>query len=223
MNNAPAASGKIKCCFLDPAGSGKTTLIARLLREEDLLEFWDPTVERIYSFGIPGQDGMVLPFEVEDVYFGDSWDHPKDVETRVQLYYQHQDPLVVLCFSIMDDLSLNQVMNIWFPALMKWEPKAKILLVGTKSDLICSETMIEGLRLLHRSPIQRWQGQAMARAIGAYAYVECSAMEDCGMEEFRDAILEGGKVFIKPPPIIVPLTVRKDQLKQKRKSECTVM
>jgi len=49
------------------------------------------------------------------------------------------------------------------------------VLVGTKSDMRTSKQAIEELKKNNEEPITQEQGMDMAKQIGAYKYVECSA------------------------------------------------
>ena len=41
----------------------------------------------------------------------------------------------IVCFSVADKVTFNNLENVWLPEIRRAEPAAKILLVGTKADL----------------------------------------------------------------------------------------
>ncbi|KAH8834834.1 P-loop containing nucleoside triphosphate hydrolase protein [Flagelloscypha sp. PMI_526] len=219
MHNAPTVWHTIKCGLFGSENSGKTSLAIRASLGIYVSD-WDPTIEDTYAIRVPHQDGKVISFQVDDFCSSEPWLNMGYCVKNC--FNSRKPPVVILCFSVVDPSSFKAVADHWHPEIMKWGPKAKILLVGTKSDLLLSETNLEELRLRHLSPIQREQGHALAKYIGAYAYVECSAKEDRGMQELREALLEGGRAVIPQEPGI-PQTLLKENRRQKRKSNCRLM
>lgn len=62
-------------------------------------------------------------------------------------------------------------------------PNVPIIIVGTKKDLLNDETTIENLKKKNQAPITSEQGYKMRQQIGAYAFVECSAKTQTGLNE----------------------------------------
>ncbi|KAH8834835.1 P-loop containing nucleoside triphosphate hydrolase protein [Flagelloscypha sp. PMI_526] len=201
MSTAPTVSHKVQCCFLGPLGVGKTGLVIRLMAGE--YTFWDPTIEDTYTCNVPHEDGTVVRLELDD-WYSTEWE---SIDVCVRKCFREREPRpVALCFSLVDLRSFQAVIHEWHPAIMKWEPRVKFLLVGTKSDAEMPEADLDKLRLQHVGPIQREQCHALAREIGAHAYIECSAMEGHGIQELLDALVEVGKESTPQPPFkkIVP-------------------
>ena len=49
----------------------------------------------------------------------------------------------VICYSVDDPLSLENVESIWKPELARWIPEAPLILVGTKCDVDSRQISIE--------------------------------------------------------------------------------
>ena len=60
---------------------------------------------------------------------------------------------------------------------------AAIVLVGNKKDLRNSETTLLELAVHNQVPVKVEDGHAMAKKIGAFAYLECSAKWNQGVRE----------------------------------------
>ncbi|KAH8825690.1 hypothetical protein DL96DRAFT_1609631 [Flagelloscypha sp. PMI_526] len=96
----------------------------------------------------------------------------------------------VLCFSVVNPDSYQNIVDLWEPEVRQFcgTSECKILLVGTQSDLATDEVHLERLRMKRSGPIDRNQGIALAKAIGAFGYVETSALNGHGVEEMPKQI-----------------------------------
>ncbi|KAH3756018.1 Rho GTPase [Pelomyxa schiedti] len=73
----------------------------------------------------------------------------------------------LICFSLTEPSSFARVTSKWLPEIGNFvTPLPPIVLVGTKSDM----------RSKPGKTLPREQGENLAREIGAYKYVECSAL-----------------------------------------------
>jgi Ras-related C3 botulinum toxin substrate 1 len=61
-----------------------------------------------------------------------------------------------------------------------------IILVGTKIDLKKDPATCQNLRAKHMEPIEFGQGLEVAKEIGAYKYVECSALTQLNLKSVFD-------------------------------------
>ncbi len=59
----------------------------------------------------------------------------------------------------------------WQPEVKQHNPKARIILVGTKLDLRDDKVEIERLKKIKQVPVTREQGSAMKDKIGAIRYI----------------------------------------------------
>lgn len=63
-------------------------------------------------------------------------------------------------------------------------PDVPVILVGNKTDLRNDEGIKQELHKTNQEPVQpEEEGHAMAETIGAYAYLECSAKNNEGLQE----------------------------------------
>lgn len=65
-----------------------------------------------------------------------------------------------------------------------------IILVGTKIDLKQDPTVCDNLRSKHMQPIEFDRGLAVAKEIGAYKYVECSALTQRNLKSVFDSAIK---------------------------------
>jgi small GTP-binding protein len=95
----------------------------------------------------------------------------------------------IICFSICDPASFESVRTKWYPEVSHFNPKTPIVLVGTKLDLRkCSET-IDYLKEQNIEIIPTSQGEKLATEIGAYKYLESSALDQTNLQEvFEEAV-----------------------------------
>jgi len=103
----------------------------------------------------------------------------------------------VICFSIFSPTSFVNVIKKWHPEITQHMPTTPpILLVGTKSDLRSKQSAIDNLKASGEEPITTEQGKEMMAEIGAYKYLECSALKQEGLAAvFEEAI----RVILFPP------------------------
>jgi len=104
------------------------------------------------------------------------------------LSYPGTDAFIV-CFSITDPPSLKNVQEKWFPEIRAHCPNSPIILVGTKFDLRNKPEVIASLKKQELEPVTTADGQAMAKEINAYKYIECSALTQDNLQEvFHETI-----------------------------------
>ncbi|WEW57379.1 RHO4 protein [Emydomyces testavorans] len=97
------------------------------------------------------------------------------------LSYPETD-LLFVCFAIDCPVSLENVMDKWYPEVLHFCPTTPLILVGLKSDLRTKRTCIELLKSQGLTPVTPEQGRAVAQRMGAL-YVECSSKEMRGVDE----------------------------------------
>ena len=88
-----------------------------------------------------------------------------------------------MCFSIDNPDSLENIREKWTPEVRHFCPKIPIILVGNKKDLRNDPNTIRELAKMKQEPVRWEQGDAMAKSIGAEAYVECSARTKDGVRD----------------------------------------
>ena len=102
-----------------------------------------------------------------------------DTSTALTQDYLKTD-VFLLCFSFDKPLSLQNIEEIWLPMLQMNNPKAKIVLVGLKSDL---KNFMNNL-------IMSKHAEDIAEKLNFFKYLECSAKTQKGVKiVFNEAIL----------------------------------
>ncbi|KAJ3216387.1 GTP-binding protein Rho1 [Dinochytrium kinnereticum] len=106
--------------------------------------------------------------------------------------------VLLICFSIANPDSLGNVEEKWIPEVQHHCQDLPILLVGCKMDLRNDPATVAHLASTGRSPVTPEQGLAMARKIGAYRYLECSAKSRQGVFDVFEHATRASLVFSAP-------------------------
>ena len=119
----------------------------------------------------------------------------EDYDRLRPLSYPQTDVFLV-CFSIVNPSSFENVRAKWYPEVSHHCPNTPIILVGTKVDLRDDPATREKLAGKKQSPITYEQGLQMVQEIGAVKYMECSALTQTGLKAVFD---EAIRAVISPP------------------------
>lgn len=109
----------------------------------------------------------------------------EDYDRLRPLSYPQTD-VFLICFSLVNPASFENVKEKWYPEIKHHCPRVPIILVGTKLDLRDDKETIEKLREKNLSPITYLQGLAMAKDVKAVKYLECSALTQKGLKTIFD-------------------------------------
>uniref|UniRef100_A0A3Q2QPX1 Rho family GTPase 2 n=1 Tax=Fundulus heteroclitus TaxID=8078 RepID=A0A3Q2QPX1_FUNHE len=97
-------------------------------------------------------------------------------------YYDNVRPLaypdsdaVLICFDISRPETLDSVIKKWQGETQEFCPNAKVVLVGCKLDMRTDVNTLRELSKQRLIPVTHEQGSAIARQMGAVAYVECTS------------------------------------------------
>jgi small GTP-binding protein len=132
----------------------------------------------------------------------------EDYDRLRPLSYPHTD-VFLICFSLVNRITLSSVRNKWVPEIQHYCPKATWILVGTKADLRDEQSDSS-------SSISSLEAQQLASELGAAGYFECSARTGKGVKHvFDNAIREATKAK--------QLALRAQRRKGSLFSGCTVM
>lgn len=115
------------------------------------------------------------------------WDTagPEDYDRLRPLSYPGTT-IFLLCFSLVNPVSYDNVRKRWINELKHHCPSACILLVGTKYDLRSDEEMVKILAERNMKPISSEEGLNLAKEIGAIGYLETSALTQYGLSVIHD-------------------------------------
>ena len=84
--------------------------------------------------------------------------------------------VVLVCFSLCSPASFPNVRTKWGPEIAHHCPGVPIILVGNKADQRDDPSLCAQLRERGIAPVAHSDGAALAKELGARAYVECSAL-----------------------------------------------
>ena len=160
----------IKCVVVGDDGVGKTTLMLTFDCHMDIhvLNFSQTLIV----------DGKEIDLSVDLSDIGD------DLERL--LSYRYTD-VVLICFSLIDPASYENVFKKWYPDVSYYTANTPIVLVGTKQDLYHDQDTINELKENKLAPITSTEGLQMCREIHSFKYLECSALLlTTGLDEIFD-------------------------------------
>jgi len=96
--------------------------------------------------------------------------------------------VIMLCFSVDNPVSLENVENKWLEEILEHCPGIKIVLIALKCDLRDDRTVRDKLARYNKHAVQYEEGLEVARRIRASRYLECSAKHNRGVNEvFQEA------------------------------------
>ena len=118
----------------------------------------------------------------------DSMGH-EDYDRLRPLSYPQTD-VFLICFSLVNQVSFDNVRAKWYPEVRHHSPQVPIILVGTKLDLREDKETLDKLQEEQLAPITDEQGQVMANDIGAVMYLACSALKQEGVKTVFDEAIQ---------------------------------
>ncbi|KAI0652836.1 small GTPase superfamily, partial [Cubamyces menziesii] len=91
--------------------------------------------------------------------------------------------VIMLCFSVDNPTSLENVEGKWMPEILEYCPGVKLVLVALKCDLREDQETQVRLARYGTHTVQYEEGLTVARRIRASRYLECSAKHNRGVNE----------------------------------------
>ncbi|KAJ3083773.1 Rho GTPase [Quaeritorhiza haematococci] len=178
----------IKCVVVGDGAVGKTCLLISYTTNKFPSEYV-PTVFDNYAVTVMiGNEPYTLGlFDTAG---------QEDYDRLRPLSYPQTDVFLV-CFSVVNPASFENVREKWFPEVRHHCPGVPCLLVGTQVDLRDDPASIEKLARNRQKPVTPDQGEKAAKELDAVKYLECSALTQKGLKNvFDEAIIAA----LEPPP-----------------------
>ena len=171
----------IKCVVVGDGAVGKTCILISYTTNVFPGEYI-PTVFDNYSASIM-VGGQTINLGLWDTAGQEDYD-------RLRPPSYPQTDVFLICFSLDNPASLENVKAKWYPEVHHHCPEVPIVLVGTKLDLREDKDTIDKLKEKHLAPISYTQGLAMAKDTGAVKYLECSAITQKGLKTVFDEAIK---------------------------------
>ncbi|KAJ3291909.1 Rho GTPase [Borealophlyctis nickersoniae] len=171
----------IKCVVVGDGAVGKTCLLISYTTNKFPSEYV-PTVFDNYAVTVMiGSEPYTLGlFDTAG---------QEDYDRLRPLSYPQTDVFLV-CFSVVNPSSFENVREKWFPEVRHHCPGVACLLVGTQVDLRDDPLTVEKLARNRQRPVGPEQGERLAKELGAVKYLECSALTQRGLKNvFDEAII----------------------------------
>jgi len=193
MSQTNYTRSRRKVVIVGDTGSGKTTLYEtfRLILEGLPYRSLEPHYTPRYfsyvaKYVVDDRNLELAMWDTSESREGENDDHNR---LRPTSYWTAQ--AFVIAFAADDPRSLQNVYRKWMPELERFntglkQPTPPVLIVACKMDLI-PPSFASHSQLISQTPVSD-RAEAIARAISAWGYCECSSNDGTGIVEVFDAI-----------------------------------
>jgi Ras-related C3 botulinum toxin substrate 1 len=184
------AAQHIKCVVVGDGAVGKTCLLW-VYANNSFPEEYVPTVFDNYSANVM-VDGRTINLGLWDTAGQEDYD-------RLRPLSYPGTNVFLICFSVVNPASYENVKQKWYPEVHKHCPNVPIILVGTKTDLKDDPNIQQKLKEKNMSVVSAQQGEDLRKQIKAIKYVECSAKTGSGVKTVFDESIRA-VLFSRPAP-----------------------
>lgn len=177
----------IKCVAVGDGAVGKTCLLISFTQNAFPVDYIPTIFDNYCAHYIV--EGQTINLQLWDTAGQEDY-------ARLRPLTYPQTDVFLICFDLVNPVSLENVRSMWVPEVRAHCPKTPIILVGTKSDLRDDFLMHPELREKGFKPITSDEGKYMKNEIGACDYIECSAKKNLNINEVFN---RAGLVILHPP------------------------
>ncbi|CEP17722.1 hypothetical protein [Parasitella parasitica] len=158
-----------KIVVVGDGACGKTSLLSVFTRGY-FPQVYEPTVFENYVQDVE-VNGKIVQLSIWDTAGQEEFD-------RLRSLSYNDTHVIIVCYSIDNRDSLENIPNKWIEELQEGCPYAKTILVALKCDLRDDEVALKKI-----NPVLFEEGLQVARNIKAIRYLECSAKHNRGVLE----------------------------------------
>lgn len=173
-----------KLVVVGDGGCGKTSLLI-VFSKDEFPEDHVPTIFDNYVADIEIERKKVRRKDRVELSLWDTAGQEEYDRLRV-LSYPYTD-VILMCFSVDNPDSLENINQKWVPEIRNYCPKVPIILVGNKRDLRNDAKVVNNLARQKQLPVKPAEGREIMEKIGAVAYLECSAKSREGVRQIFEA------------------------------------
>lgn len=168
-----------KVVVIGDGAVGKTALLVRY-RDDQFPDKYIPTVFEMSAKKVVFEDKEV------ELRLWDTAGQEEYEALRKQAY--PGAAVIIIAFSLVNRDSFANIPE-WKKDFSKEAPDAKIVLVGTKEDLVDNEEEVDKLTKAGQTAITEQEHEAMGMQVGAAACRRCSALTGKGVDQvFEDVV-----------------------------------
>ncbi|KAH7881805.1 ras family-domain-containing protein [Phlebopus sp. FC_14] len=153
---------------------GKTSLL-NVFTRGFFTQVYEPTVFENYVHDI-WVDDQLVELSLWDTAGQEEFD-------RLRSLSYAETHVVMICFSVDNPTSLENVETKWIDEILEFCPGVKLVLVALKCDLRDDRTVRDRLARYGMQSVQYEEGLTVARRIRASRYLECSSKHNRGVSE----------------------------------------
>ncbi|XP_043099990.1 rho-related GTP-binding protein RhoH [Puntigrus tetrazona] len=161
------AETSVKCVLVGDCAVGKTALLVRFT-SETFPDSYRPTVYENTGVDV-FMDGIQISLGLWDTAGHDTFRQIRPMS------YQQAD-VVLLCYSVANPNSLNNLRQKWIAEVREFLPKVPVLVVATQTDH-------REMGPYRANCTTASEGKQVAQEIRAKGYLECSALSNRGVQQ----------------------------------------
>ncbi|KAL4238850.1 hypothetical protein ACF0H5_003557 [Mactra antiquata] len=182
------SSSEIKCVIVGDGGVGKTSILMSYTAGGIMMDYI-PTCFDCYTVDMKSQDKS-YSMTLIDTAGQETYD-------RLRTLSYFDTDVFVVCFSVADVDSFENVKSKWIPEIKQYRPDTPFIIVGTQVDKrdISPEDSLNST-VSYRSAdsasmrcVSRRKAKSSAKKLGAKHYCECSALRGEGVGDVISSAL----------------------------------